>query len=105
MADNKEIVRAIEKMSREVCKTLNDIGKQMNDIGKQMNDIGKQMNDIGKQMNKALGKMADNMEQKQFDEFDPPAVGTAVQNMRGCVMLNAVDFEALVRETDEELES
>ena len=81
MTDNKEIVRAIEKMSREVCKTLNDIGKQMN---------------------KALGKMADNMEQKQFDEFDPPAVGTAVQNMRGCVMLNAVDFEALVRETDAE---
>ena len=84
MADNKEIVRAIEKMNREVCRTLTDIGKQMN---------------------KALGKMADNMEQKQFDEWYPPERGTAVQNMKGCVMLNAVDFEALVGETDEELES
>lgn len=83
MADNKEIVRAIEKMSRDVCKTLNDIGKQMN---------------------KALGKMADNMEQKQFDEWYPPEIGTAVQNLKGCVMLNAVDFNELVRETDEDEE-
>lgn len=84
MADNKEIVRAIEKMNREVCKTLNDIGKQMN---------------------KALGRMADSMEMKQFDEWYPPEKGTAVQNLKGCVMLNAVDFEELVRASDEDLES
>ena len=82
MAD-KEVVKAIEKMNREVCKTLSDIGKQMN---------------------KALGKMAENMEMKQFDEFDPPALGTAVQNMKGCVMLNAVDFDELVRASDEDEE-
>lgn len=80
MADNKEIVRAIEKMNREVCKTLNDIGKQMN---------------------KALGKMADNMEQKQFDEWYPPERGTAVQNLKGCVMLNASDLDKLLKDEEE----
>lgn len=70
--------------NKEICKWLERIADQL------------------KSQNRLLKQMADNMEQKQFDEFDPPAVGTAVQNMRGCVMLNAVDFEALVRETDAE---
>lgn len=73
--------------NKEVCKWLERIADQL------------------KSQNRLLKQIAENMEMKQFDEFDPPAVGTAVQNMRGCVMLNAVDFEELVRETDEELES
>lgn len=73
--------------NKEVCKWLERIADQL------------------KSQNRLLKQIAENMEMKQFDEFDPPAVGTAVQNMKGCVMLNAVDFEALVRETDEELES
>lgn len=72
--------------SKEVCKWLERIADQL------------------KSQNKMLKSIADNMEQKQFDEFDAPPIGTAVRNMRGCVMLNAVDFEKLVRETDEELE-
>ena len=81
MVDNKEIVRAIEKMNRDVCKCLTDIGKQMN---------------------KALGKMADNLAQKQFDEFDAPEIGTAIGNMKGCVMMNAVDFNELLNSKDED---
>lgn len=73
--------------NKEVCKWLERIADQL------------------KSQNRLLKQIAENMEMKQFDEFDPPAVGTAVQNMRGCVMLNLMDFEELVRETDEELES
>lgn len=73
--------------NKEVCKWLERIADQL------------------KSQNRLLKQIAENMEMKQFDEFDPPAVGTAVQNMKGCVMLNLMDFEELVRETDEELES
>ena len=73
--------------NKEVCKWLERIADQ------------------ARTQNKYLKQIAENMKMKQFDEFDPPAVGTAVQNMRGCVMMNLLDFEELVRETDEELES
>lgn len=70
--------------SKEVCKWLERIADQL------------------RWQNKMLKSIADNMEQKQFDGFDAPPIGTAVRNMKGCVMLNAVDFEKFVRETDEE---
>lgn len=78
---DREVVKAIEKMNRDVCKTLADIGKQMN---------------------KVLGRIADSLEQKQFDEWYPPEKGTAVQNTKGCVMLNAVDFDELMRNSNED---
>lgn len=72
MADNnKEVVRAIEKMNREVCRTLSEIGRQMN---------------------KALGRMAEALEQKQFDELVPPPKGTVYQNMRGTTLIGSEDF-------------
>lgn len=73
--------------NKEVCKWLERIADQL------------------KSQNRLLKQIAENMEMKQFDEFDPPAVGTAVQNMKGCVMLNAVDLEELVRNSDEEIEA
>lgn len=75
MADNnKEVVRAIEKMNREVCRTLAEIGRQMN---------------------KALGRMADALEQKQFDELVPPPKGTVYQNMRGTTLIGSEDFNEI----------
>lgn len=75
MADNnKEVVRAIEKMNREVCRTLAEIGRQMN---------------------KALGRMAEALEQKQFDELVPPPKGTVYQNMRGTTVLGSADFKEI----------
>lgn len=72
--------------NKEVCKWLERIADQL------------------KSQNKLLKQISEDMKMKQFDEFDPPAVGTAVQNMRGCVMMNLLDFEELVRETDEDEE-
>jgi len=72
--------------NKEVCKWLERIADQL------------------KSQNRLLKQIAENMKMKQFDEFDPPAVGTAVQNMRGCVMMNLIDFDELVRETDEDEE-
>lgn len=75
MADSsKEIAKAIEHMNREVCRTLNDIGKQMN---------------------KALGRMAEALEQKQFDELVPPPKGTVYQNMRGTTLIGSEDFNEI----------
>lgn len=70
-------------------------------------EISKWLERIAEQIrtqNRLLKQIAENMEMKQFDEFDPPALGTAVQNMKGCVMLNAVDFDELVRTSDEDEE-
>lgn len=75
MADSsKDIAKAIEHMNREVCRTLNDIGKQMN---------------------KALGRMAEALEQKQFDELVPPPKGTVYQNFRGTTVLGSADFNEI----------
>lgn len=73
-------------INKEVCKWLERIADQL------------------KSQNRLLKQVAENMQMKQFDEFDPPAVGTAVQNMRGCVMMNLMDFEELVRNSDEDEE-
>lgn len=73
--------------SKEICKWLERIADQ------------------ARAQNKLLRQIADNIMQRQFDEFDAPPIGTAIRNMRGCVMLNVVDFDELVRENDEELES
>lgn len=54
-----------------------------------------------REQNRVLRRIASALEQKQFDEFDAPPVGTAIQNMRGCVMLNVADFNELVRDSDE----
>jgi len=75
MADgSKDIAKAIDKLTREMSKTMNDIGKQMN---------------------KALGRMAEALEQKQFDELVPPPKGTVYQNMRGTTLIGSEDFNEI----------
>lgn len=54
------------------------------------------------QLNRNIRVVAKVLEQKQFDDWLPPELGTAVQNLKGCVMLNKADFDALLNDEDEE---
>lgn len=74
MADNnKEVVRALKNVTEEL-----------------------------HQLNRNIRVIAKALEQKQFDDWFPPELGTAVQNTKGCVMLNASDFDKILKDEDEE---
>ena len=73
MADNaKEVVRALKDVAEEI-----------------------------HQLNRNVKAVAKALEQKQFDDWYPPELGTAVQNLKGCVMMNVSDFAELMREDEE----
>lgn len=74
MADNnKEVVRVLKDVTEEI-----------------------------HQLNKNIIRVAKALEEKQFDELVPPPKGTVHQNNKGCVMMSKLDFEELVRNSDEE---
>lgn len=79
--------------SKEICKWLERIADQT-----------RAQNKLLKQIADSMKSVSDNMEQKQFDAFDAPPYGTVYQNGKGCVMMNVVDFDELVRESGEEAE-
>lgn len=75
--------------SKDICKWLERIADQT-----------RTQNKLLKQIADSMKSVSNNMEQKQFDAFDAPPYGTVYQNSKGCVMMNVVDFDELVREND-----
>ena len=51
--------------------------------------------DAVRMTNKRLEKIEEALITKQFDEWLPPPIGTAYENMKGCVMISGADFRRL----------
>lgn len=61
------------------------------DVVRVLKDITEELH----QLNRNIRVVAKILEQKQFDDWIPPELGTAVQNSKGCVMLNKADFNGI----------
>ena len=61
------------------------------DVVRVLKDITEELH----QLNRNIRAVAKVLEQKQFDDWIPPELGTAVQNLKGCVMLNKADFNEI----------
>ena len=73
----------------------------MADNNKEVVRVLKDVTEELHQLNRNIRAVAKALEQKQFDDWFPPELGTAVQNLKGCVMMNASDFAELTREDEE----
>ena len=76
----------------------------MADNNKEVVRVLKDVTEELHQLNRNIRVVAKALEQKQFDDWIPPELGTAVQNMKGCVMLNKADFDALLNDEDGDAE-
>ena len=74
----------------------------MADNNKEVVRVLKDVTEELHQLNRNIRVVAKVLEQKQFDDWFPPELGTAVQNTKGCVMLNASDFDRLFKDGEEE---
>lgn len=55
-------------------------------------------------INKHLKEVAKAVEQKQFDDWVSPPIGTAYTNNKGCVMMSKLDFETMRAEAEGRIE-
>lgn len=74
----------------------------MADNNKEVVRVLKDVTEELHQLNRNIRVVAKVLEQKQFDDWYPPEMGTAVQNAKGCVMLNASDFDKMLKGEEEE---
>lgn len=56
------------------------------------------------QINRRLKEVAEAVEQKQFDDWVSPPIGTAYANNKGCVMMSKLDFETMRAEAEGRIE-
>lgn len=55
-------------------------------------------------INKHLKEVAKAVEQKQFDDWVSPPIGTVYANNKGCVMMSKLDFETMRAEAEGRIE-
>lgn len=71
----------------------------MKDVARQLERLTAEVHEV----NRNLKGIKDTMYRHyQWDDIEPPEEGTAIQNMKGCVVMGVIDFYKLMAQGDEE---